>query len=664
MASHTISNQPWPSGTVVSVYAGEAQPAGQDTVPAGVAVTTGTVAGSSVTFSGLDEGRRYLAYAAGVSKRFLIQPGSVDTLRPITGAEAQSMRSRIEALEEQLAGERYDVVLEGGIDSTGLTAVSALLEAQLANAKALGRAAYIRAGTYKMTDGYTIAIPDGLAVVTDGLQTVFDCSAWTVSTYVFQCAGSGGTPMLLTANATAGDLTLTVASTATLAAGQYVKVYSTNTISFTGMMPGEFVRIESVDSGTQVTLADPLVDSYTTANVASLSVWTLKTCEWTGGKLLGPTDATVLLTGFSFYATQGVGVEKVRFERIHNAGAAFSESIGWRAAGCHTKDAKGAGLAYGITASYTCQDFTITNCTSLRGRHLVAVGGGSSYSGFSRRGAISNCTASEVVDAGFDCHPGGEEINYDNCHVKGSVQDGIVFQGSSGSITNCSVRGVGAPATSARFGIFIQPLTTYALNVGVSNNRVEGKVTSTERGRGICLSITSGYEVYDAVVITGNRVTDTYNGIECTTPTATKISGLVISNNIVRRGALSAACITVTKAELASITGNVLTMASSSRSGIKLDTVIDSTISANVIKINGSTNCFGIQGVAVADCEIMGNRCIAGSSSGTGISLDAASSNCTIMGNNCRTCPTPINVNGVTSHILSTADAAGAYNRT
>jgi hypothetical protein len=134
----------------VSVYKGESQPAGQDTVPAGAAVTTGTVAGSSVTFTGLEEGRRYLAYAAGVSKRFLIQPGSVDTLRPITGQEAQALRDRLDELEltGPVALNVMDTLVPyADVKRDGVTNDSAALQARHDVASAAGRAVYYPGGT-------------------------------------------------------------------------------------------------------------------------------------------------------------------------------------------------------------------------------------------------------------------------------------------------------------------------------------------------------------------------------------------------------------------------------------------------------------------------------------------------------------------------------------
>jgi hypothetical protein len=74
VASHTISGQVWPSGTTVSVYPAAAQPAGSEAAPAGTAVTSAVQSGASVTFTGLAENVRYVAYASGVSRRFLVPP--------------------------------------------------------------------------------------------------------------------------------------------------------------------------------------------------------------------------------------------------------------------------------------------------------------------------------------------------------------------------------------------------------------------------------------------------------------------------------------------------------------------------------------------------------------------------------------------------------------
>jgi hypothetical protein len=67
VASHTISGQAWPNGTLVGVFPAAAVPANSD-VPSGQAIVWATVAGGSVTFSGLSEKVRYYAYAGGVGR--------------------------------------------------------------------------------------------------------------------------------------------------------------------------------------------------------------------------------------------------------------------------------------------------------------------------------------------------------------------------------------------------------------------------------------------------------------------------------------------------------------------------------------------------------------------------------------------------------------------
>jgi hypothetical protein len=174
VASHTINGQAWPSGTLVSVYKGESQPAGQDTVPAGTAVTSATVSGSSVTFTGLEEGRRYLAYAAGVSKRFLVQPGSVDTLRPISGSEAQAIRDSVDGVGADVDLMRLPV--EAGADITPAT-VAATFTAADADGK---QGVLIPAGTGQKLTG-TITVPDGMTLAYEAAPSYIYASARPVS---------------------------------------------------------------------------------------------------------------------------------------------------------------------------------------------------------------------------------------------------------------------------------------------------------------------------------------------------------------------------------------------------------------------------------------------------------------------------------------------------
>jgi hypothetical protein len=75
VASHTISGQRWADGTTVSVYPAAAWP-DPTQAPSGSAVTTAAVAGGAVTFTGLAENVRYVAYAGGLGVRFVVPQDS------------------------------------------------------------------------------------------------------------------------------------------------------------------------------------------------------------------------------------------------------------------------------------------------------------------------------------------------------------------------------------------------------------------------------------------------------------------------------------------------------------------------------------------------------------------------------------------------------------
>jgi hypothetical protein len=162
VASHTISNQPWPSGTVVSVYSANALPVSGDGTPVGVAITSATVSGSSVTFSGLSENVRYLAYAAGVGKRFLIpQQDPMD---------ARSLRARVDELE----GDTLPAV-EVSVDEQTLSAMRILSTDDTAGMQARlnaagGELVEFRDNTYTLTA--PLLVNHRQRITGNGYQTV------------------------------------------------------------------------------------------------------------------------------------------------------------------------------------------------------------------------------------------------------------------------------------------------------------------------------------------------------------------------------------------------------------------------------------------------------------------------------------------------------------
>jgi hypothetical protein len=98
MASFTINAAPWPVGQPVNVYPAEAWPDPRAT-PYGAATTAAAVAAAgTVAFTGLDDNRRYVAYALGQGVRFGTATAGLQA--PVATPD----RERIKALEDALSG--------------------------------------------------------------------------------------------------------------------------------------------------------------------------------------------------------------------------------------------------------------------------------------------------------------------------------------------------------------------------------------------------------------------------------------------------------------------------------------------------------------------------------------------------------------------------------
>lgn len=92
MAERSISGQFWPEGTTVAVYPA-ASWVEKSRAPAGASLTAAVVVNGTVSFGGLAENTRYVAYAAGVGITFLIaQSGLSDPV-------AKTDRERLKLLE-------------------------------------------------------------------------------------------------------------------------------------------------------------------------------------------------------------------------------------------------------------------------------------------------------------------------------------------------------------------------------------------------------------------------------------------------------------------------------------------------------------------------------------------------------------------------------------
>lgn len=465
--------------------------------------------------------------------------------------------------------------------------------------------------TYKVTSTITLGSNVHLRDLT------LDASSLTGADNIVEIVGTSGSNVSLTSNAVEGGTVISGSITG-LASDDWIRIASDSVFGDTSQPRGEIARIESV-AGSAITLYDPLADSYATADDAIFSELTfVENVRIERVKIIGPADDTLSITGIEIDMARDVVVSDCTFVRTHWFGVAIKDSVGVRVDDCYFDRIEKTGLAYGVGVLWASHDVTITGCVSHRLRHLVTIGGGAGRPGVSRRVAVTNCTASQSMEAGFDCHPGGEEVSFVGNHVFGSDQDGIVFQGGRGTIVGNTVRDV------ARHGINLGPLTIRAHEYIVDGNVIHNSVQ-----RGILLTKDADWDSFDGIVITNNTVSDALlGGIEIGTSSVTA-TNVVVSNNTVVGNASHG--IILNTVDGGAVTGNYVEITAASVNGIRLLTSTRLTIGSNSVLSTNNSSSRCILTSNVDNSTFVGN---VGSGAGVGILLDSTSTDNTVCGNN------------------------------
>jgi parallel beta-helix repeat protein len=610
-------------------------------------------------------------------------------------------------------GDVFNVKSYGAVGD-GTTNDATAIQLAVTAAAVSGGTVLFPPATYKVNSQLTGAANVRLL----GYGATIDFSAFADATAFFKVEGTDGTATTLSGNAAEGDTSVSVTSVSGFSAGGYARLGSTATTGSISIPKGEVVRVDTVGASS-LTLEDPACDAYATADSANIVPLTLVSGVVVEGlRFLGGSDTTISYVALQLDRCYNPRVLNCRFERCHYAGIYMQECISGTVAGNHFKDSEKSGLAYGIAILNACQDITITGNTGVNCRHVVTIGGSTGRRGVARRVTVTGNTASQCTEAGFDCHPGAEDIAFIGNTVLGSLVDGIQMHGSRFTIANNVVIG------STRHGIQVQHLSTRALAGSVTGNTVKrcGSI-------GIVLIPNSTYQGYTGLSISANTVESvtsyaiscenasyaTYyvkglvvQGNACSADTADGIylrgvqEGVIAGNRVVLAGQAKEAIYLLNCDDIA-VNGNATY--NSTSAGIRVNTSTNCSVSGNRVKghttgiyfnstadyctatgntVSGATNGIywlssshgaasgnivngsgsagnGIRVTTGTDVAITGNR-VRNHSVGVLLSNDAEY--CTVMGNGLRTNSTPLTVGSGTGHVTTTADVAGAYNRT
>lgn len=383
-------------------------------------------------------------------------------------------------------------------------------------------AAAVQAAFSSMTNGgtfdgqgltYKIDSPiTGVTSNTNVINATFDFSSMAVQPGVDRCitvTGTLATPISLTANTAFESNIVTVGSTATFSADDLVFLKSNSVWdSSTSTTYGQYARVKSVDSGTQLTLYSSVLVDFTTAASATIGIVTpVQNVTFTNVKFIGA-NANGQNALYIEYG-EDCNINNCQFEYFDYLAIGFWRCYSSTIDSTRMKFARQAGNAYGFSIGGGCYGCSVTNSWGEDCRHTVTIGDNDGLNLFTR---VENNTAISNKDAGFDSHAAsiyttfiGNTVEMSADRFLTSNHDGIIIQGAHAVISNNTV--VGQKGN----GIVYQPLfqNGYKTSVVITGNKIVADDTGygTGAGTGIycIIDATSGANI-NGVIIKGNAV--------------------------------------------------------------------------------------------------------------------------------------------------------------
>jgi len=408
-----------------------------------------------------------------------------------TGAVARTAQSKLRDVVTPLD---FGAVGDGSTDDSAAF-YAALVASQGKNLDGLGK-------TYKLNTQYN-AYGSGyhLRNMTLDYSSAPNFAIGTAET-LLTFNGVQGTAVTLTANTAAGSATITVGSTATFAAKQYVYIGS-NAVFTSGTTVGQIAKIKTVDSGTQLTLYNPVLYAYNTANTASISPLTVASAILLQDvKFVGAMANQQAALTFNY--CDNVRVDACTFENFDAAGVQIVRCINSSVANSTFRIIQGTG-ACGIYISNASSNINVT------GNYFEA----------STRGVFSSSGTGVNV-----------AININNNVMSGISEFPIFFSGSN-DFSNIVGNTIESPNayTSYQDGIAI-----FGLNAIVSKNIIVG----THR-YGIIVGPTGGVGTA-SYIISGNQLRNISNtsnndvGIYLYNTATIPVDSCVIADNLIDGG--------------------------------------------------------------------------------------------------------------------------------
>jgi hypothetical protein len=385
---------------------------------------------------------------------------------------------------------------EYGVTGDGTTDDRAGLQA------ALNRGSVMKAGvglaeTDHMISSGVLTLPSAVPLVGQGAASRLLQGYWTADAPLISATGSLGTSTLITTNAQDnGSFTIAVASTAGLAANDWVVIGSTAAFNLTAK--AELSRIKTIDSPTQITLWGMMRDQYLTADAAYVrKVNFVRNLELR--------DLAIVNTSPERLASAGAPLATFTYCRGVEANGLYlsgSDSAGVRLDSCidasvdngvfedFADNNANAWFGYGVELRGATENAKVHGVTFRRVRHGVTTTTGGAAIGVPRNCLIEACVGDATTAPAFDTHEDCDHITFDGCSAT-NIRSFAAFQ-----VRGKNIRILGASVAWCAGGVTVVG-TTQGLDIRGSTFRHLMDITAAD---GISVASAMGVNIVDNTI--------------------------------------------------------------------------------------------------------------------------------------------------------------------
>lgn len=318
-------------------------------------------------------------------------------------------------------------------------------------------------------------------------------------------SGSKDSADNLTANASGGQTSISVASSSGYTVSDYLLISSSaNWTTEVAQRKGEIIRIKTIDSATSIVIDGRLVDSYNTADTAKIEKLNLVENSYVKDITFENVDPSGNSGGTLQFISYNIGTKIENCEFIKSVGAsiALMYAINFSIENCTFTDGSqdtSIAFGYGVGVYNASQGGKVHNCTCIGGELLFTTSGSrtADLPGIPRDILVSDCITMFTTKQGFHTHEDGEFIHFQNCQVFGV---GLELIDGSHTVPfmifgkNCSIKDCKA----------INILTTSVWVGASAQNTVIDGITLTNCGTSGGLGVSYGIAVVGANTIVRN----------------------------------------------------------------------------------------------------------------------------------------------------------------